>query len=215
MTATEFWDQRYASRAQVWSGRANQVLADVAADLAPGRALDLGCGEGGDALWLASRGWIVAAVDISTIAVERGRAAAVVAGLPSDRITWLARDLAEGVPDGPFDLVSASFLQSPVELAREEILRGAAAAVAPGGHLLVVSHAAPPPWATQLDGHHHVFPTPASDLAALDLAEGEWDVVAAEVRGRSATGPDGESATLDDTVVLVRRRPEPAGVDAA
>ncbi|MFT4108839.1 class I SAM-dependent methyltransferase [Propionicimonas sp.] len=215
MTATEFWDERYATRPKIWSGRANQALVDVATDLAPARALDLGCGEGGDAIWLAARGWIVTAVDISTIAVQRGRAAAASAGVPPARITWVAQDLAEGVPDGPYDLVTASFLQSPVELARTAILQAAAAAVGPGGHLLVVSHAAPPPWATQLDAHHHEFPTPASELAALGLSAEQWDVVVAEVRGRPATGPDGERARIDDTVVLVRRQAEPAGQDAS
>jgi len=201
----EFWEDRYGA-SQVWSGRANQVLVDVATDLTPGRALDLGCGEGGDALWLARHGWTVTAIAISATAVERGRAAAVAAGVPDGRVEWLARDLADFRSDAGFDLVSAFFLQSPVHLDRAQILREAAAAVAPGGHLLLVSHAASPPWATQLHAHHHDFPTPDGELASLSLAEGEWDVLVAEVRGRQATGPDGQPAELDDTIVLVRRR---------
>lgn len=118
MGAVQFWEERYASRPQVWSGRANQVLVDLVSGFAPRTALDLGCGEGGDAVWLAQQGWRVTAVDISTTAVERGRAAAADLGVPADRITWVAQDLAEWSPGGTFDLVSAFFLQSPVELPR-------------------------------------------------------------------------------------------------
>jgi SAM-dependent methyltransferase len=205
MGVFEFWEDRYG-RSQVWSGRANQVLVEVAAGLTPGRALDLGCGEGGDALWLAQHGWQVTAIDISATAVERGRAAAEAAGVGEGQIEWIARDLADWTGAADFDLVSAFFLQSPVHLDRAQILREAAAAVAPGGHLLLVSHAAAPPWATQLHAHHHDFPTPAGELEALDLAEGEWEVRVAEVRSRHATGPDGQPADLEDTIVLARRR---------
>lgn len=203
--AQHFWEERYASESRVWSGRANTVLVEVCGDLLPGRALDLGCGEGGDAIWLAQHGWQVTAVDIASTAIERGRAAAQAAGVADDAIEWVAQDLADWSAADDYDLVSAFFLQSPITLPREQILRRAAAAVAPGGRLLVVSHAAAPPWARELHKHHHEFPTPAQDLAALELPTGEWDVLAAEVRQRAATGPDGRAAQLDDTVVLVRR----------
>lgn len=209
-----FWEQRYADAGAVWSGRVNATLADLVAgieaerDGAFGRALDLGCGEGGDVVWLASRGWHATGVDISPTAIERGRAAATSAGVPTERIRFIAADLATWAPDAgsSFDLVTASFLQSPVELPRSEILRRATSAVAPGGHLLVVSHAAPPPWAKGLQGHDHVFPTPADEAASLDLDPGAWSLEVCEVRRREATGPDGERATLDDGVLLARRR---------
>jgi hypothetical protein len=208
MGAVEFWEDRYGSKEQVWSGRVNRVLVDVASDLLPGRALDLGCGEGGDAIWLAQRGWQVTAMDISTIAVERGRTAALATGVPADRITWVAQDLADWTPSATFDLVSAFFLHSPVELPREEILRRAASAVAPGGHLLVVAHAAPPPWWTpdQHEHAHEALPTPEEELASLRLAAGEWDVVIAEARLRPTTDPEGKPVEILDGVVLVRRR---------
>lgn len=205
MGAVQFWEERYASRPQVWSGRANQVLVDLVSGFAPRTALDLGCGEGGDAVWLAQQGWRVTAVDISTTAVERGRAAAADLGVPADRITWVAQDLAEWSPGGTFDLVSAFFLQSPVELPRAEILRRAAGAVAPGGYLLLVTHAAPPPWATALDSHHHDFHAPDEELEALGLHPTEWEALVAETRQRSATGPDGQPAELEDAIVLARR----------
>src|SRR3954468_20682622 len=94
-----FWDQRYAEREQIWSGRVNPVLASVAAELPPGRALDLGCGEGGDAVWLADHGWAVTAVDISSTALDRARRAAEGAGV-GDRITFERHDLAESFPAG-------------------------------------------------------------------------------------------------------------------
>jgi len=213
MGAVEFWEERYASRPQVWSGRANRALVDLVSRFAPRTALDLGCGEGGDAVWLAQQGWRVTAVDISATAVERGRAAAADLGVPADRITWIAQDLAEWSPDGTFDLVSAFFLQSPVELPRAEILRRAAAAVAPGGYLLLVTHAAPPPWATGLDRHHHDFHTPAEELEALGLHPTQWEALVAETRLRAATGPDGQPAELEDAIVLARRHSSPDSGD--
>ena len=94
MTAADFWEQRYAQRPRVWSGSVNTTLAAVARGLVVGTALDLGCGEGGDAIWLARGGWQVTAVDISTTALERARTAAAAAGVPDGRIDWVAADLA-------------------------------------------------------------------------------------------------------------------------
>ena len=109
--AARQWDDMYRSRARVWSGRPNPQLVAETAGLTPGTALDLGCGEGADALWLAERGWTVTAVDVSAVALERaaGHAAASEAG---SSITWLQRDLEAWAPDGQFDLVSAQFLHS-------------------------------------------------------------------------------------------------------
>lgn len=205
MSALEFWEDRYAGKPRVWSGRANQLLVDLASGLTPGRALDLGCGEGGDSIWLAQQGWLVTGIDISETAIERARGNAASAGIPEGRIEWLAHDLETFAGEGAFDLVSAFFLQSPVELASAEILRRAARLIAPGGHLFIVSHAAPPPWATQLDGHHHDFLTPAEQIASLQPQTENWDVVIAENRERSTTGPQGEPATLIDAIVLLRR----------
>jgi 2-polyprenyl-3-methyl-5-hydroxy-6-metoxy-1,4-benzoquinol methylase len=204
VTTADFWEQRYAST-QVWSGRVNQTLAEVARGLVVGSALDLGCGEGGDAIWLARAGWQVTAVDISTNALERGRAAADAARVPSGRIEWVAADLASWQPAGTYDLVSACFLQSPVSLPRTEILRRAATAVAPGGSLLIISHAEMPPWASEHHHEHADFLGPAEEVAALGLDSRDWDVVLAEVRERDAVGPDGASARLKDSVVRARR----------
>ena len=201
--AATFWENRYRESDRAWSGRANAALEHEAADLAPGTALDLGSGEGGDALWLAQNGWSVSAVDISPTALARGRAAAAIAGL-TGRIRWITADLATWQPDGPFDLVTAHFLQSPVELPREVILRRAAATVAPGGVLLVVGHAEFPPWSKHKpDG----VPLPTADdvLASLELAPERWEILTKAAVDREATGPDGQVATLVDSVLTLRR----------
>ncbi len=200
----EFWENRYGEKEAIWSGRANRMLVDTVTGLTPGRALDLGCGEGGDTVWLAARGWTVTGVDVSPTAIARATRAAAERGL-DDRAVFVAADLENWRTGEMFDLVSACFLQSPLAFPREEVLARAAGLVVSGGHLLSVAHAAAPPWSGMADDPSMAFPTPASDLAALALGPG-WDVLVAEVRSRPATGPDGQEATLDDSVVLVRRR---------
>lgn len=200
----DFWEERYAGSDKVWSGNVNAVLANVASLLPPGRALDLGCGEGGDVIWLARHGWDATGADISPTAIRRAATAAEAAGVDAGRARFLATDLAE-LPEGAYDLVTASFLHSPVALAREDILRSAAERVAPGGHLLITSHAGPPPWAEASDTHHHRFPTPQEEVESLGLDPQQWQVVVAEVRTRETTAPDGEPTTIDDGVVLIRR----------
>lgn len=202
-TPAEHWESRYAEGARVWSGRPNASLVAVAEDWSPGRAVDLGCGEGADAIWLASRGWRVTAVDISPTAVSRGRAHAATAGVAPDRIDWVAADLESWQFPADVDLVSACFFQSSVALDRVTILRRAAAALAPGGHLLVVAHATAPPWAKH---GHHLELTPEQESAALALDPALVDLVTCETRPREAVSPSGETATIDDSVLVYRRR---------
>lgn len=202
----EYWEQRYAGAEPVWSGRVNTQLAAIAGEFEPGSALDLGCGEGADAIWLAERGWQTTGVDIAATALQRAARAASERGLDPDLVRWLHVDLASWTPDGRYDLITASFMQSPLDFPRADVLRRAAAAVAGGGHLLVVAHAAPPPWAKGLDPGTHHFLSPEQEVVELALDDREYTVVVAEERTRPATGPDGEEAELTDTVVLVRRR---------
>ena len=115
MEAERFWEDHYRRRERVWSGRANPVLVDVVGSLPPGTALDLGCGEGGDAIWLARQGWRVSAVDVSATALRRAAAYAATAGV-ADRIDFQQHDLARTFPAGAFNLVPTQYLQSPVEL---------------------------------------------------------------------------------------------------
>jgi SAM-dependent methyltransferase len=202
----DFWEQRYAGADRVWSGRVNQVVADVAARLTPGTALDLGCGEGADAIWLARHGWTATGIDISPSAVRHAAGVARDQGVPDDRIRFAAADLATLSEPGRYDLVTASFLQSPVDLPRIQILRTAAEWVGAGGHLLITAHASGPPGAQHQGGHGPQFVTPAQDVDALRLDPDEWTVRVAEVRPRDITGPDGSHASIDDSVVLIKRR---------
>lgn len=199
----QFWEDRYAGEARVWSGKVNRTTADVARDLPPGRCLDLGCGEGGDVLWFAAAGWDVTGVDISPTAVRRASAEAEALGL-SGRARFVAGDLSEWTTEERLDLVTASFFQSPVPLDRTRILRRVAEQVDAGGRLLIVSHADYPSWVPVEDRHdEHQFLRPDEEVAALGLVG--WSVEIAEVRRREATAPDGTVAVLDDSVVLLRR----------
>ena len=205
MSDERSWDARYAESHRIWSGRPNVVLQREVSNLAPGRALDLGCGEGADAVWLAQRGWQVTAVDISGVALHRAAEHARDAGV-ADRIDWQHRDLAASFPDGTYDLVSAQFLHSWGDMPREKILRSAAAAVAPGGTLLIEGHLDTGPFS---HGHDHSdvhFPTPQEVVADLDLASRDWEVLISEAHERHQTGPDGQPAIRTDSTVKARRR---------
>jgi len=202
--AQQVWEEHYAERKRVWSGRANVRLVEVAASLPPGRALDLGCGEGGDAMWLAEHGWQVTAVDISQTALDRAAADALARNV-TDRIDFARHDLPDTFPKGVFDLVSAQFLHSMTELDRPRVLRLGADAVGAGGLLLIVDHAGPPPWASKLH-HHHEFPGIEEVIESLNLDAGQWERVRAEAVGREDTGPNGEAGTLVDNVIILRRR---------
>jgi SAM-dependent methyltransferase len=202
--AAEYWEAHYAERERIWSGRVNVRLAEVAADLPPGRALDLGCGEGGDAVWLAEHGWHVKAVDISETAIERAAAEAQARGVRG-RIQFERHDLSDSFPDGVFDLVSAQFLHSTVRLERPQILRHAANTIAPGGVLVIVDHAAPPPFSKKVP-HDHPFPTPDEVLAELALPAAEWAQARVDVVDRAGTDPDGQPFTWRDNVMVLRKR---------
>ncbi|MEX5301341.1 FAD-dependent oxidoreductase [Kocuria sabuli] len=202
----EFWEHRYTSSRQVWSGRVNQVLSETTTGLTPGRALDLGCGEGADAIWLAQHGWEATGIDISDTAIRRATDAARAAGIPEERITFTAVDLTTLDPGDRYDLVTASFLHSPVELPRTRILRAAAEHVAPGGHLLITAHAAAPSWANLPEALEPRFLTPAEEIEELDLDPAQWRVRLAETRPRETTDPQGNPASIDDSIVLLQRR---------
>jgi len=202
----ELWDERYRSRPALWSGEPNRHLVGEAAELEPGLALDVGCGEGADAIWLARRGWRVDGVDVSGVALRRAaehadRAGAEIAG----RITWLHENLTAWDPGrGRYDLVSAQYMHLPPP-ERDVLFRGLAEAVAPGGTLLIVGHH-PTDLQTTVPRppRRELFFTGADVVALLD-PDG-WDVVTEAAVARSVTDPDGRAVTVHDTVVRARRR---------
>lgn len=195
------WDERYASRERLFSGRPNEALVAETAGLAPGQALDAGCGEGGDAIWLAERGWRVTAIDVSRVALERAAAAGAHVG---DRIAWSRGDLAAAPPPpGSFDLVTAHYfpiLRSSGPAAVDALL----AAVAPGGTLLVVGHARPAPGHEPEGFDFDAYVHPA-DIARR-LGSG-WRIEADETRERRTPPPEGAHHT-HDTVLRARRTTE-------
>ncbi|QIN80143.1 methyltransferase domain-containing protein [Rubrobacter marinus] len=198
--AERFWEERYKSSTRPPDGRPSWALVRFAESLPGGRALDLGCARGDDAVWLARRGWRVVAVDISATALSRAAENAQTAGV-SDHIEFQRHDLARTFPGGRFDLVSAQYLQSPVEFPREQVLREAASAVASDGLLLIVSHGSAPPWADP----DAAFPTPEEELAGLQLDPELWQSEFVGVPERQATGPAGETTTVIDNVIALRR----------
>ena len=199
--AEQFWDDLYDRDDRTWSGKPNTVLVREAAQLTPGTALDLGCAEGADAIWLAQQGWRVTGGDISQVALERAADHAAAAGV-TDHIDWQQHDLGVSFPAGTFELVCALFLHSYLDMPRDEILRAAAAAVAPGGMLLIVGHAGPPSWDPDLDVH---LPTPQEVLDALDLPTGQWKLEGSDEHQHSLTGPDGQPATRTNNTLKLRR----------
>ncbi len=201
-----WWDERYAARESVWSGHVNAQLAAETVDLPPGRALDVGAGEGADALWLARQGWGVTALDFSEAALRRGAERTETEGL-TERVEWRHADVRAWEPgDERWTLVTSHFLHLP-DGGMRDVVRRLAGAVAPGGRLLVVGHH-PDDLATGLrHGRREWLFTPEDLLPALDLAE--WEVEVAEVRSRTEThsheaGPDG--VTVQDSVLRARRR---------
>ena len=133
----EAWNQRYADAELVWSAEANRFLVEEVVDLQPGRALDLGAGEGRNAIWLAERGWRVTAVDFSGIALQKARRLADARGV---EVNWIEADLRSYSPArAAFDLVVLVYIHLPVE-ERRAVVRRAGDAVAAGGTLLVIGH---------------------------------------------------------------------------
>ncbi|MFE3946064.1 class I SAM-dependent methyltransferase [Streptomyces sp. NPDC059118] len=194
------WDSRYADRQQLWSGRPNGALVTETAGLTPGRVLDVGCGEGADAVWLARNGWDVTAVEVSGVALERAAGHARDAGLA---VRWVHAALTEAMlPPASFDLVSAQYpalLRTPDAAAERALL----AAVAPGGVLLLVHHAG---MDTQhaddsgFDPADYVWPS-----MVTALLDGDWEVEVNEQRPRVAPEGGAGAHHTDDLVLRARR----------
>lgn len=193
----EEWNRRYGERELVWTAEPNRFVVAETADLTPGAALDLACGEGRNAVWLAERGWRVTGVDFSDVAIAKARALAERRGVEGE---WVLADLVGYRPEpGAFDLVLLLYLQVP-ETERRPIVRAAAEAVAPGGTFLLVAHDR----RNLEDGHGgpqypEVLYTPeevVADLAGIDGI----DVERAELVRRPVATAEGERVALDALV---------------
>jgi len=126
------WDQRYAEHDHVWSVTPNQFVERECRELPVGRALDLACGEGRNAIWLSSLGWQVTGVDFSQVALDKGRAV-------DPAVTWVQADATTWRPDASYDLVVIAYLQLPAA-ERAAACRIGFDALAPGGTFLLVAH---------------------------------------------------------------------------
>jgi SAM-dependent methyltransferase len=196
------WDARYGEReGAMWSGRPNGRLVTDGADLAPGPALDVGCGEGADAIWLAGRGWTVTAIDISDVAVGRARQAAESAGVA---VEWVCGDaLQTPFPPRSFDLVSLQYPALP-KAAGEAAVRTLLDTVRPGGLLLAVYH--------DLDDEHREHMRskgvdPADYVGADDLARLLDDDFTVELHAvEPRIDPPPGTPHVDDVVLRARRR---------
>jgi SAM-dependent methyltransferase len=199
--AAEEWDGWYADRDRVWSGEPNGSLVAETSTQPPGRALDVGCGEGADAVWLAQRGWQVTALDVSQVALDRARTAADAAGVEVD---WVHAGLVHApLPRASFDLVTTHYPAVPRPPGAEAVdaLLGA---VAPGGTLLVVFHAD----MDEEQAREHGF-DPADYLALDDIRAGlddAWDVEMDERRARSVAACSAGAHHSEDLVLRARRR---------
>ena len=194
------WDERYGAVEQFWSGRPNDVLVAEVSGVAPGRALDVGCGEGADAIWLAEQGWQVTGVDVSQVALDRAGAAGRHAGVD---VQWVCADVTVAPPTvSGYDLVSVHYpalRHSPDHAAIDALVD----AVAPRGTLLVVGHYPLDPEFFRTRGFDPAdFVQPGDVAASLDDS---WTIEADAPRPRTSPPPPGTPFT-HDYVLRARRR---------
>ncbi len=194
------WDERYRGDGQTWSGNPNAQLVAEVSGLSPGTALDVGCGEGGDVIWLARQGWRVTGADFSANGLARAARHAEEAGV-ADQTDWWQVDARTFTADGrSYNLVTSHFLHPP-DGGMVEATRRLSTAVAPGGHLLVVGHAPSAAFAHLTASHHKAMFLAADLVPALPDS---FDVLVVEQRPRTVTR-DGKTVEIHDSTLLARR----------
>jgi SAM-dependent methyltransferase len=200
--SAEIWNERYASKDYVWTITVNQFVEANLADLEPGTAIDLGAGEGRNAVWLATLGWQVAAVDYSPVGLEKGRRLAADHEV-EDKIDFIVGDAVEWQPTEPVDLVVLSYLQLP-EDQRAMVLEHAAGWLRPGGTVFVIAHDV----SNVADGYGGP-PTTAVCYTVDECvaAFAGLEITTAEVAERHVDTPNGVKVALD-TLVIAKLSPE-------
>ncbi|MBW8806259.1 MAG: class I SAM-dependent methyltransferase [Catenulisporales bacterium] len=203
----DFWEQhwrqgRAGGQATMVGNPPNPHLAREIGSLKPGTALDAGCGAGAEAIWLASRGWHVTAVDISAEALTRAAERAATSAADHDRLRWVEADLSLWRPETQFDLVMTHYAHPAMP--QLEFYDRIAGWVTAGGTLLIVGHL----HTTDSTEHAHQSPIEASTTAAsitARLDDTEWEIATAEERLRTLTGHSGQATPLHDVVVRATR----------
>jgi SAM-dependent methyltransferase len=195
------WDEWYSAAEQMWSGEPNGPLVAEVGGLDPGKALDVGCGEGADAIWLASLGWQVTAIDVTEVALRRARAAAERANV---EVEWLLTGLLDAaLPAGGFDLVSVQY-PALLRTATKDAERSLLAAVAPHGHLVVVHHADVDVEVAKAHGFHPDDYVASTDVSSL--LDDDWTVVVDERRPRQVASGAGAGHSHDLVLHAMRVR---------
>ena len=194
------WDKRYCGEEQIWSGNPNVQLVAEVSGLSPGTALDVGCGEGGDVIWLARQGWRVTGADFSANGLARAARHAEEAGV-ADHTDWWQVDARTFAAEGrSYDLVTSHLLHPP-DGGMVEVTRRLSQAVAAGGHLLIVGHA-PSEMFTHLTATHRNAMFHPEDL--LPGLPDSFEVLVTEQRLRTVTR-DGKTLDILDSTLLAQR----------
>jgi SAM-dependent methyltransferase len=199
----QHWQQAHRNRPGAIDGSApHPYLARETSRLVPGTALDAGCGDGAEAIWLASHGWQVTGADIAPDALARAAERAANSEV-SERVQWVEADLTVWDPGTRFDLVTTHYAHPAMpQLAFYDRI---SAWVAPGGTLLIVGHL----HTSEAVGHLHHPPAEASVTLAeitAGLDSSRWEITIAEEQLRTVTGPGGQAIPLHDVVVRATRR---------
>lgn len=193
------WDERYSTGDKIWSGNPNPQLVAEVTGLEPGSALDVGCGEGGDVIWLAQQGWTVTGADFSTEGLARASQHAAEAGVAGSTDWWQVDARSFEAAGRSFDLVTTHFLHPGGAMV--DVVGRLTAAVASGGHLLVVGHA-PSKVFEQLSRKQHEAMWHAEDL--LPALRDDFETLVVEERPR-VVERDGKTVEIGDATLLARR----------